>query len=1383
VLPTTFRDNGEQIMSPNLAGRLTDRRILGLLAGTAASLVMSCTTTLTHAMEPPDGRGVRTGVVREVTGLPSLMKWVGFSDPASAGLTFEPGPQKGMLETTTGKWPEQRAAHIFYGLLRGKPINPPETGFTVAFWFRLRDLERVDRLGYKRGTGGIMAVGSGYYGGWRVAALPNSLGLSLSIGAPEKGVRTVSVRGLIQPKKWRHVACTWDRRTARIYIDGTAQTEAVINIPYTMPKRAPTLRIGECGFGLGVLDFDIADLGFFSEVLPPETIERLGDPMGILEKRLARRLGRASKLADLAKGLPEREQCVREAYTPLANHTGEQGLAHFVVNTRAIARLGIAGSFRREQRYDEARREYERLVKDDAVPEHFRNRAMLAHADTWRDHLRYTEARRECERIRDAFTGKHEHYRVTALQRLADIEGLVDGEPFRDVRTRRIERLARPVARFFVSPNGEDANPGTRKQPFRSLEKARDAVRELKAAGPLPEGGIAVVLAAGIHHRTESFALGAEDSGTAAAPILYRSASGGRAILRGGRAVDGFQPLSHPVGLQRIPEPSRPHVLEVDLKAAGITDLGTFHRRGYGIKLDNPSHLELFFKNRPMPLARWPNQTDTLAERFTTVKDLIGEKVGDFVGKTIDRTNGFVYGDPRHESWIAEPEVWLFGYWGRMYAANWVKVDSIDPKTHRLRIVPPVPAYAFIQGGPYYAANVLCELDSPGEWYVDKESGMLFFWPACAASVAAGRPPSQIGKGDVVVSLLEAPMLELADVSHVAFRGLTLEAGRLHGATIKGGEDVILAGCVIRNMGVSGVLFDGGRNHAVVGCDLEHLGDGCVKMKGGDTAKLIPSGHVVENCHLHHFDRWNRSGYKASVIQGGVGSRIAHCLIHDAPQQAVLVKGNDHILEYTEIHDTCHEASEMGSYYMYGSRRVLGERGQLVRFNYWHHLSFDATYTRFASIGRKALHIDHMNGDITLYGNIFWKCDTKSGAFSSGGPDNTVENNVFYECNSAISLHDRSWVYEKVNKAPKYMLDAYLRKMKASEPPWSVRYPRLKTFPEKATDLSVFLRGNVVSRNITVKCDRAIAVFKKTRDLGRIEHNWQKGDPGFVGPGNGDLRLRPDSATFTAIGFEPLPVGRIGLYNDELRATWPVRHPAGNHKSVFTAKRKKTELPTCRALPRTKPVTIDGKLTAEEWDGLDKATAVAIKRSPSDAPATAPPSCAWIRRDKDHLYIGILNEVNPDVPLKAVESWWGGDMVEVIIEGKLGVGTGGWWLDEKPHGPLFYLVGNHLGKFDSICIEGLPKMRAELLRNSVSFAAKADTPGRWTAEWKIPLALMCIDVEKTDFCNFNIGVCKPGTRSKTGAKLTGNHLWVAWSGTAGPNWQVWNAGRLILRGK
>jgi hypothetical protein len=40
---------------------------------------------------------------------------------------------------------------------------------------------------------------------------------------------------------------------------------------------------------------------------------------------------------------------------------------------------------------------------------------------------------------------------------------------------------------YFVASHGHDANPGTTAQPFATLERARDAIRELKHAGPLKE--------------------------------------------------------------------------------------------------------------------------------------------------------------------------------------------------------------------------------------------------------------------------------------------------------------------------------------------------------------------------------------------------------------------------------------------------------------------------------------------------------------------------------------------------------------------------------------------------------------------------------------------------------------------------------------------------------------------------------------------------------------------------------------------------------------------------------------------------------------------------------------------------------------------------------
>jgi len=1321
---------------------------------------------------PFDLQELRTAAQRAARSRPDLISWYTFAGVKQEGLAFDPGPQKGTLAKTEGRWKNQNAVHIFHGMLKGKPVHPSERGFSVCFWLRVHDWEKVDRNGYKRNNGGVMAVGSGWYGGWRIVVAPASGTISFGLGNPGRIRKSVSAPGCLAQEHWHHITVTWDRTTLRLYTDGALQAEAAADIPYTPPHRGPDLlRIGECGYGVGVLDFDIADLAFFSRPLPADLIKRLGDPLTDLVAELSRRLGQARMKRAGKSGAAE--QALRKSLAGLARIEEDPDCRFVIGNLRRLAWLEIGDSYRRERRWKEARDAYGRVADDPAAPLHYRARAMLARADLLRDQRRYAEARKAYMAIRDFFTGKHENFRVEAIERLEDVEGLQDGEPFRDARTRRIERLSRPVPRFYVAPDGDDAAPGTRERPFKTLERARDTVRALKAAGPLPPGGIAVVLRGGVYRRTTSFTLGPEDSGTKSAPILYCAAPGERVILRGGRTVDRFEKLTDPIGRKRIPARVQPHVLQADLKAAGITDFGRFYPRGYGIKPDKPAHLELFFKGRPMPLARWPNDDFRMSKRFTTVKALIGEKPGTFVNKTIDRTNGFIYGDPRHATWLDEPEIWLFGYWGRMYAADWVRVTSIVPDTHQIRIAPPLPAYAFIQGAPYFAANVLRELDAPGEWYLDRATGMLFFWP-----------PSPIRNGDVVASLLNEPFLVLNNVSHVAFRGLIFEAGRFHGAVISGGEDVILAGCVFRDLGVYGVRIEGGRNHVVVGCDIEYVGDGGVYMRGGDVRTLTPSGHLVENCHIHHFDRWNRAGYQAGVSQIGVGTRISHCLIHDGPHQAVYVRENDHVLEYTEIHDTCHEAGEMGSYYMYGSTRVLGERGQVVRFNYWRHLPWNETFKRFAYTGRHALHVDHMNGDITLYGNIFQHCPTSSGVFFSGGPDNKIENNLFHDCAVAINLSDRSWVYRKVNTPPRFRLDAYLRRMKVNEPPWSIRYPHLKDYPPDAQDLSVFLTGNVIARNVAIACGSFLIGSRKTHALARIEHNWRGPGAGFRNVEHGDFTLRPDAPAWIAVGFDPLPAGGIGLYNDALRATWPVRHPAGTHENLLiSVRRPAREMPVCQALPRRAPITIDGRLNPEEWDGLDPARAVVLSRSPNDTPSKSLPSTAWILRDHDFLYIALRNPVNPAVPLKKGDTWWAGDMAEVIFEGKTGIGTGGWWLDEKPHGPIFYLVGDFLGNFDSISVAELPRPKAARLRAGVEYAARAEKPGEWTCEWKIPIALLCLDPDKTDECNFNIGVHKPGGNPsvRPPAKPSGNDLWTVWSGCCGPNWQVWNAGRLRLR--
>src|ERR1035441_10623888 len=78
---------------------------------------------------------------------------------------------------------------------------------------------------------------------------------------------------------------------------------------------------------------------------------------------------------------------------------------------------------------------------------------------------------------------------------------------------------------FFVATNGGDANPGTQAKPFATLDRARSAVRDLKAHGGLA-GLTKVVVRGGTYFLRETFVLTPNDSGTAAAPVVYCAADG-----------------------------------------------------------------------------------------------------------------------------------------------------------------------------------------------------------------------------------------------------------------------------------------------------------------------------------------------------------------------------------------------------------------------------------------------------------------------------------------------------------------------------------------------------------------------------------------------------------------------------------------------------------------------------------------------------------------------------------------------------------------------------------------------------------------------------------------------------------------------------------------
>ncbi len=664
--------------------------------------------------------------------------------------------------------------------------------------------------------------------------------------------------------------------------------------------------------------------------------------------------------------------------------------------------------------------------------------------------------------------------------------------------------LAAALDRYYIAPGGNDAWSGKSpvaeaegSGPFATLERARDAVRALKASGAMPADGVEVILRGGVHPLSAPVAFGPEDSGTATAPVVYRANPGEKAVVTGGKTLTGFTPVSDPALLERLDPAVRGRVLQCDLKAQGVTEYGSA----------DDGAMALYFQGRPTTAARWPN------DGFVKITDIVEKDGHQIHGIPGSKTGKFVYDDERPARWRGEKDPWLHGYWFWDWSDQRQRIAAIDPAAKTITLTEPWHGYGYRKGQWYYAFNMLCELDAPGEWHVDREAGVLYFLP-----------PAPMAEGDAVLSVAEGA-LRVQDAARLEFRGLTFEAFRGTAITVSGGEAVRVAACTLRNISGGAVTVSGGLRHTVAGCDIYQMARNGISLGGGDRTTLTPAGHCAENNHIYDYGRWSRM-YQTAISLDGVGNRAAHNLIHDAPHMAVGFGGNDHLIEFNEIHHVCLESNDAGA--MYAGRNWT-MRGHVIRNNHLHDIS------GFEGRGCVGVYLDDMFASAEITGNLFER--VTMAAFIGGGRDCAVTNNIFIDCNPALHVdaralgwahyHADEWIKEAEEKGT-------LSGIAYDKPPYSERYPALVNI---LNDEPKAPRGNLIALNICNggkwdHIEEAAAPHLTLRD------NFIDQDAGFENAAAGDYRLKPGSPALAA-GFQQLPLEKMGLYPSPDRASPP----------------------------------------------------------------------------------------------------------------------------------------------------------------------------------------------------------------------------------------------------
>lgn len=677
-------------------------------------------------------------------------------------------------------------------------------------------------------------------------------------------------------------------------------------------------------------------------------------------------------------------------------------------------------------------------------------------------------------------------------------------------------------------------------RPWATLEGARNAVRTLKKNQGLPTGGIVVWLQGGTYRLSQTFVLNTEDSGATGAPLIFRACPGQKVILTGGLSISGFVPY-------------KDQILKTDVEPLGLKGI---HFR------------QLFLDGNRQPLARYPNAdpANPITGGWAYVdgtpvpmyQDIPGEDKRTFHPKPYDL---------HHWSRPEEAEVFIYpryNWWN-----NIIKVQSVDESSRTITLSKDC-SYAIRPNDRYFVQNLLEELDSPGEWYMNSTNSTLYYWP----------PTPLTGK------TLSAPAIKTLirldpGASEITFRGMSLECCGGTAVEMKETTNCLIAGCTLLDIGDdagNGISINGGKNNGAVGNDISEIGRSGIVIRGGDRITLTPAGNYADNNLIHHTGVYFKQGVGVEIA--GCGNRASHNLIHDGPRFGIHFTGNSHVIEYNHLHHLCLETEDTGAMYT-GGRDWISARGTVVRYNYIHDIyGFGQEKGKWVSpFFAWGIYLDDNTGGVDVTGNVIVRC-SRSCLHLHDGRDNLIQNNVLIEGGKEqVTYSGWTSTHKYWMRFHEDMVNGY-NSIK-DEPAWQgMRNIRISPDQSVLTNGMVMI-GNQFHCNIidyrgsnsalyamrdvpfdrndfdhNLICHHGLPVknviklsenrvpkplwtWKAWQQLGNDKHSLIA-DPLFIDPSKDDYRLRPESPAFK-LGFNQIPMEKIGPYPDELRASWPIR--------------------------------------------------------------------------------------------------------------------------------------------------------------------------------------------------------------------------------------------------
>ena len=663
---------------------------------------------------------------------------------------------------------------------------------------------------------------------------------------------------------------------------------------------------------------------------------------------------------------------------------------------------------------------------------------------------------------------------------------------------------------FYVAPNGNDSWSGKLSQPnktktdgpFATLARSRDAIRELKRQqGGVLKQPVTVLLRGGTYFLTEPLIFTPEDSGTAEFPITYAAYQEEKPVISGGRLISNWK--------KEVVNGKWLWVAEIPEVAKGewyFRNLWVDGERRYRARYPNRVYLRVDgnppgwdesnwwqpisqFNINPSDLRAWKSLVDAEA--------VVGTKweAQHLPIKKIDYTKGLIF----------------------------------SSKSSRIRID---------NQAPFYLENSLDFLDSPGEWYLERSSGRIYYYSK------PGKNPNKVKVIAPILSQLvllkgrslqgDGENINYDFVEHIKFQGLNFshtnwelppdfsayeqaeiqrEGKPCSGIILgEGIRNCLWENCTIAHVGSWGLdLGIGCQQNKIIDCEFSDLGAGGIRIglaahdyKYDDDR--LTYGNEIIGCHIYEVGRIFHHAVGIWIGQSH-NNLISRNHIHDLFYSGISVgwtwgyygKAKNNIIEFNHIHHIGSRSSgepellsDLGGIYTLGQQPGTVIKGNIIHdiqaFNY----------------GGWGVYLDEGSSQILVENNLVYQ--TRDGGFHQHyGKQNIIRNNIF--------------AFSRLAQVRRTRLEQHLSFTFERN---IVYWKQGKLLDGRWGDFNFAFERNIYWHTGEEDISFANLSWDEWRAKG-MDKNSLIADPLFIAPEKGDFRLKPNSPALK-LRFKPLTV-------------------------------------------------------------------------------------------------------------------------------------------------------------------------------------------------------------------------------------------------------------------